>query len=54
VRECNGKRDCVVANLFNVFDAKQDLSAGDDDHAENGVASTPKSLTGRCSSGAML
>jgi hypothetical protein len=65
----------VVANLFKVFDAKQDLSAGDDimrvlaqirDHADNGVASTPRSSgflhlsefevarTGRCSSGAML
>jgi hypothetical protein len=29
-RECNGKRDCVVANPFKVFDAKQDLNAGDD------------------------
>jgi hypothetical protein len=50
-RACNGKRDCVVANLFKVFDEKQDLSAGDDimrvlahirDLADNGVASTPK------------
>jgi hypothetical protein len=41
----------VVANLFKVFDEKQDLSAGDDimrvlahirDLADNGVASTPK------------
>jgi hypothetical protein len=29
-RECNGKRDCLVANLFKVFDTKQDLSTGNE------------------------